>query len=106
MLQVPSDISWMVNEGRLAPVVDVVQDVADKAAVGAGNNVKGGSGGKGAGGGDHAAKSSSGNKKGPSKKDVSYEPIGWFHQIFYEIGEAKSTKLETRSFGGGMLLLL
>ncbi|CAM9864950.1 unnamed protein product, partial [Laminaria digitata] len=27
--EVPSDISWMVNEGRLAPVVDVVQALRD-----------------------------------------------------------------------------
>lgn len=61
----------MVNEGRLAPVVDVVQAIRDEAA-GAGNNGKGG-GGKGGGGADDIAKAS-GNKSA-SKKDVSIEGI-------------------------------
>lgn len=59
----------MVNEGRLAPVVDVVQALRDEAA-GGGNNGKGGSG-KGGGAADDIAKAS-GNK---SKKDVSGEGI-------------------------------
>lgn len=55
----------MVNEGRLAPVVDVVQALRDEAA---GNNAKGG-GGKGGGAADDIAKAS-GNKSA-SKKEVS-----------------------------------
>lgn len=65
--QVPSDISWMVNEGRLAPVVDVVQALRDEAA-GAGNKAKGAAW-KGSGGAEDAAKG--GGNKGFAKKDVS-----------------------------------
>lgn len=57
----------MVNEGRLAPVVDVVQALRDEAA-GAGNNAKGASG-KGGVGGDDVAKGS--GNKGSARKDVS-----------------------------------
>lgn len=56
----------MVNEGRLAPVVDVVQALRDEAAGGG----KGG-GGKGGGGADDIAKT--GGNKSASKKDVSRE---------------------------------
>lgn len=61
----------MVNEGRLAPVVDVVQALRDEAA-GAGNNAKG-TGGKGGGAADDIAKAS-GNKSA-SKKEVSRRNI-------------------------------
>lgn len=67
VVQVPSDISWMVNEGRLAPVVDVVQALRDEAA-GAGNSAKG-TGWKGSGGAEDATKG--GGSKGFAKKDVS-----------------------------------
>lgn len=56
----------MVNEGRLAPVVDVVQALRDEAAGGG----KGG-GGKGGGAADDIAKA--GGNKSSSKKDVSRE---------------------------------
>lgn len=55
----------MVNEGRLAPVADVVQALRDEAA-GAGTNAKG-AGGKGAT--DDNAKT--GGNKGAAKKEVS-----------------------------------
>jgi len=58
--KVPSDISWMVNEGRLAPVVDVVQALRDEAA---------GTGGKGGGAADDIAKA--GGMKSAAKKEVS-----------------------------------
>ncbi|CAM9947612.1 unnamed protein product [Ectocarpus sp. 12 AP-2014] len=64
--EVPSDISWMVNEGRLAPVVDVVQALRDEAA-GAGNTAKG-TGGKGSGAADDMAKTSS-NKAATKQED-------------------------------------
>lgn len=56
----------MVNEGRLAPVIDVVQALRDDAA-GAGNNARGSSG-KGVGGTEDIMKN--GGNKG-SKKNVS-----------------------------------
>lgn len=65
----------MVNEGRLAPVVDVVQALRDEAA-GAGNSTKSGSGGgggsgggRGGGGGEDSAKG--GGKRQAARKDVS-----------------------------------
>ncbi|CAM9456895.1 unnamed protein product [Scytosiphon promiscuus] len=64
--EVPSDISWMVNEGRLAPVADVVQALRDEAA-GAGTNAKG-AGGKGGGGTEDNAKTG-GGKAAPKKED-------------------------------------
>ncbi|CAB1115795.1 unnamed protein product [Ectocarpus sp. CCAP 1310/34] len=57
----------MVNEGRLAPVVDVVQALRDEAA-GAGNTAKG-TGGKGGGATDDMAKTSS--NKAAAKKEAS-----------------------------------
>ena len=61
----------MVNEGRLAPVVDVVQALRDE-AVGAGDSAKRGgssSGGRGGGGGEGAPKG--GGKRKAARKDVS-----------------------------------
>ena len=63
----------MVNEGRLAPVVDVVQALRDEAA-GAGNSAKGsggggGGGGRGGGGGEDSGKG--GGKRQAGRKDVS-----------------------------------
>lgn len=57
----------MVNEGQLAPVVDVVQALRDEAA-GAGNNAKG-TGGKGGGAAEDIAKASGG--KSSTKKEAS-----------------------------------
>ncbi|CAM9331513.1 unnamed protein product [Ectocarpus sp. 6 AP-2014] len=70
--EVPSDISWMVNEGRLAPVVDVVQALRDEAA-GAGNTAKG-TGGKGGGAADDMTKTSS--NKAAAKKEASGDDDG------------------------------
>ncbi|CAM9308631.1 unnamed protein product [Ectocarpus sp. 4 AP-2014] len=70
--EVPSDISWMVNEGRLVPVVDVVQALRDEAA-GAENTAKG-TGGKGSGAADDMAKTSS--NKAAAKKEASGDDDG------------------------------
>lgn len=59
----------MVNEGRLAPGVDVVQALREESA-GVGNNAKS-AGGKGPTGKDDASKSIV--KKGFAKKDVSVD---------------------------------
>lgn len=64
IFKVPSDISWMVNEGQLAPVVDVVQALRDEAA-GAGK----GAGGKGGGAAEDMARA--GGTKSASKKEAS-----------------------------------
>lgn len=57
----------MVNEGRLAPVVDVVQALRDDAA-GAGNSAKGGGVGKGGVGVEDSGKP--GGHKNAAKRDV------------------------------------
>lgn len=61
----------MVNEGRLAPVVDVVQALREEPIAGTGNNAKGGAGGKGVGDAEDAGKCGSGGNRGSAKKDVS-----------------------------------
>lgn len=61
----------MVNEGRLAPVADVVQALREEPITGTGNHAKGGVGGKGMGDADDAGKGSGGGSRGPAKKDVS-----------------------------------
>ncbi|CAN0362423.1 unnamed protein product [Pylaiella littoralis] len=61
--EVPADISWMVNEGQLAPVVDVVQALRDEAA-GAGK----GAGGKGGGAAEDIA--TTGRNKSATQKEA------------------------------------
>lgn len=70
----------MVNEGRLAPVVDVVQALRDEAA-GAGSNSKGGGGSGGGGRGEDAAKG--GGKRKAARKDVrSHANVGAGGDLF------------------------
>lgn len=64
----------MVNEGRLAPVVDLVQTLREDTAAGAGATARGGVWGKGAADAEDAAKGGGGGgKRSAAKKDVSSE---------------------------------